>query len=45
MDNYIRRLFPDSDAHPLLYYITPNASLEREAAERGVTLMMTQTLA
>ena len=43
--NLIRRLFPDSDAHPLLYYITPNASLEREAAERGVTLMMTQTLA
>ena len=40
----IRRILPDSEVHPMLYYMTPNASLERQATERGVTLMMTSTL-
>ena len=38
----IRRLFPDSDAYPLLYYVNPNAVLEAEAEERGVALLQTR---
>ena len=42
--NLIRRTLPDSEVHPVLYYMSPNASLEGQATERGGTLMMTDTL-
>ena len=43
--NLIRRLFPDSEVHPMLYYMAQNAPLELEATKRDVTLMRTRTLA
>ena len=40
----IRRLFPEAEVKPVLYYVTPNEILEGEATDQGVTLVRTSTV-
>lgn len=40
----VRRLFPETVVKPVLYYMTPNARLEGEAADQGVTLVSTPAI-
>lgn len=41
----IRRIFPNSEVHSVLYYMRrPNAEIEQEAVSRGVTLTVSRTL-
>lgn len=40
----VRRLFPEAVVKPVLYYMTPNARLEGEAADQGVTLVSTPAI-
>ncbi|MCY4577921.1 MAG: hypothetical protein OXD31_02635 [Chloroflexi bacterium] len=37
----VRRLFPETVVKPVLYFVTPNARLEGEAADQEVTLVRT----
>ena len=40
----IRRLFPEAEVKPVLYYVTPNEILEGEATDQSVTLVRTSTV-
>ena len=40
----IRRLLPEAEVKPVLYYVTPNEILEGEATDQGVTLVRTSTV-